>query len=38
MYGSILQCVAEIHEAAAQAAFVGYCYLFSSVGVRVQHA
>jgi len=38
MYGPILQSVAEIHEAAAEAAFVGYCYLFSSPGVRVQHA
>ena len=38
VYGSVLQSVAEIHEAAAEAAFVGYGYLFSALGVRVQHA
>jgi hypothetical protein len=38
VYGSVLQRVAQIHEAAAQAAFVGYCYVFSSLGVCVQHA
>jgi len=38
VYRSVLQCVAEIHEAAAEAAFVGYGYLFSAPGVSVQHA
>jgi hypothetical protein len=38
MYRSILQCVAEIHQSTAEAAFVGYCYLFSPSGVCVQHA
>jgi hypothetical protein len=38
VYRSVLQCVAEIHETAAQAAFVGYADLFSSLGVRVEHA
>ena len=38
MYRSVLQCVAEIDETAAEAAFVGYCYLFSSSGVGVEHA
>jgi hypothetical protein len=38
VYGAVLQCVAQIDETAAEAAFVGYGYLFSSVGVGVQHA
>jgi hypothetical protein len=38
VYGTVLQRVAQIDEAAAEAAFVGYCYLFSSVGVGVEHA
>jgi hypothetical protein len=38
MYRSILQRVAEVYEPAAEAAFVGYCHLFFSVGVRVEHA
>jgi hypothetical protein len=38
VYRSVLQCVAQIDEAAAEAAFVGYGHLFSSVGVCVQHA
>jgi hypothetical protein len=38
VYGTVLQCVAQINEAAAEAAFVGYGYTFSSVGVGVEHA
>jgi hypothetical protein len=37
VYGTVLQCVAQIDEAAAEAAFVGYGYSFSSVSVGVQH-
>jgi hypothetical protein len=38
VYCSVLQCVTQIHQSTAQAAFVGYAYLFSAPGVRVQHA
>jgi hypothetical protein len=38
VYGAVLQCVAQINETTAEAAFVGYCYTFSSVGVGVEHA
>jgi hypothetical protein len=38
VYGTVLQCVAQIHESAAEAAFVGYRNLFSASGVRVEHA
>jgi hypothetical protein len=38
VYRSILQCVAEVHQSAAEAAFVGYCYLFFPQSVCVEHA
>jgi hypothetical protein len=37
VYGAVLQCVAQIYETAAEAAFVGYRNLFSSSGVGVEH-
>jgi hypothetical protein len=38
VYGTVLQCVAQIDEPPTEAAFVGYRDLFSSSGVGVEHA